>query len=463
MSDHARDHADRHGLGGPDELDVRALASGTASSSTFLRGDRTWAAASGSGTSDHGALTGLADDDHTQYQLRSEKAAASGYASLDSTTKVPIAQVPTGSTSFTVCIGDDSRLSDARTPTTHASSHATAGSDPLTPGAIGAATSSALTTHTGATTSVHGISDTANLVYTADSRLTDARTPTAHKTSHATGGSDALAPSDIGAIATSAIGSTVQGYDGDLAAIAALSPANDDFIQRKSGAWTNRTIAQAKTDLGIAPPTVQVLTNTATSTYTTPSGCTAILVEAVGAGGGGGGVSAATSQSAGAGGGAAGAYLRELIASPAGTYSYRCGTRGSGGAAGNNSGAAGTSTTFGSLTAPGGGGGTGMASGTAIAIARGGLETTGASGGDVNGYGADGGTGVRYSASVNFAGHGGSSVFGGGGRAQDGNGAGNAAVTPGSGGAGACSANSTTTRAGGNGAHGIIVVTEFYG
>jgi hypothetical protein len=36
-----------------------------------------------------------------------------------------------------------------------------------------------------------------------DARLTDARTPTAHKTSHATGGTDALTASDIGAASSS--------------------------------------------------------------------------------------------------------------------------------------------------------------------------------------------------------------------------------------------------------------------
>lgn len=48
-----------------------------------------------------------------------------------------------------------------------------------------------------------------------------------------------------------AIGTHVQAYDGDLAAIAGLSASNDDFIQRKTGAWTNRTVAQVKTDLGL--------------------------------------------------------------------------------------------------------------------------------------------------------------------------------------------------------------------
>lgn len=40
-----------------------------------------------------------------------------------------------------------------------------------------------------------------------------------------------------------------QALDSDLTAIAALSPSNDDIIQRKAGAWTNRTMAQLGADL----------------------------------------------------------------------------------------------------------------------------------------------------------------------------------------------------------------------
>jgi len=48
-----------------------------------------------------------------------------------------------------------------------------------------------------------------------------------------------------------AIGTNVQAYNADLAAIAGLTPSNDDIIQRKAGAWTNRTVAQLKTDLAL--------------------------------------------------------------------------------------------------------------------------------------------------------------------------------------------------------------------
>jgi hypothetical protein len=43
-----------------------------------------------------------------------------------------------------------------------------------------------------------------------------------------------------------------QALDSDLTAIAALTPTNDDIVQRKAGAWVNRTPAQLKTDLALA-------------------------------------------------------------------------------------------------------------------------------------------------------------------------------------------------------------------
>lgn len=90
----------------------------------------------------------------------------------------------------------DSRLTDARTPTGPAGG-VLGGTYPNPSFAVDMATQAELDTHTGATTSVHGISNTANLVYTSDSRLTDARTPTAHAATHVPGGSDVLDYSKI--------------------------------------------------------------------------------------------------------------------------------------------------------------------------------------------------------------------------------------------------------------------------
>jgi len=55
-----------------------------------------------------------------------------------------------------------------------------------------AAVAGDLSTHELATTSVHGISDTADLVYDSDSRLTDDRYPTAHAASHELNGDDEI-------------------------------------------------------------------------------------------------------------------------------------------------------------------------------------------------------------------------------------------------------------------------------
>lgn len=88
-----------------------------------------------------------------------------------------------------------------------------------------------------------------NTILGNDARLTDARTPTAHASTHAAAGSDpvTLTQAQVTNLTTDLAGK--QPIDQDLTDIAALTPTNDDVLQRKAGAWTNRTIAQLKTDL----------------------------------------------------------------------------------------------------------------------------------------------------------------------------------------------------------------------
>lgn len=95
------------------------LGTGTPSSTTFLRGDGAWAVPAGSGGSAVGTTfapdgTIAATNVQTaivevrdESQLRSEKAAASGYPSLDGTTKVPVAQLGTGTTDSTTFLRGD--------------------------------------------------------------------------------------------------------------------------------------------------------------------------------------------------------------------------------------------------------------------------------------------------------------------------------------------------------------------
>lgn len=64
-------------------------------------------------------------------------------------------------------------------------------------------------------------------------------------------------------LTTVAAAAGYQPLDSDLTAIAAISPSNDDIIQRKAGAWTNRTMAQLGTDLSLS--TYQLLVNSATA------------------------------------------------------------------------------------------------------------------------------------------------------------------------------------------------------
>ena len=81
-----------------------------------------------------------------------------------------------GTAAGTVCQGNDGRLSDSRTPTTHASTHATGGTDAIAPSDIGA--EPAFTKNTAHNKNFGTAAGT--VCEGDDSRLSDARTPVSH-------------------------------------------------------------------------------------------------------------------------------------------------------------------------------------------------------------------------------------------------------------------------------------------
>lgn len=123
-----------------------------------------------------------------------------------------------GTTSGTACQGNDSRLSNTRTPTTHGATHGSAGSDPIPANGLAQSqvanlttdlaakvpTSRTITAGTGLTGggdlsanrtlavnfAPNGAGSSVQAVIATDSRLSNARTPTAHAATHEFGGSD---------------------------------------------------------------------------------------------------------------------------------------------------------------------------------------------------------------------------------------------------------------------------------
>lgn len=78
--------------------------------------------------------------------------------------------------------------------------------------------------------------------------ITDGVPTTRTVNGHALSGNISVTAADL----SLTIGSNVQAWDTDLDLISGLTPSNDDFMQRKAGVWSNRTVSQVKTDLSLS-------------------------------------------------------------------------------------------------------------------------------------------------------------------------------------------------------------------
>lgn len=241
-------------------------------------------------------------------------------------------------------------------------------------------------------------------------------------------------------------------------------------VLTSNGAATSPTW-QAVPSGGFTQIVQQVFTTS--GTYTPTAGMKYCIVEAVGGGGGGGGaaVTAAGECSAGGGGGGGGYRRGVFTAADIGaSKTVTIGTGGAGGAIGTI-GSPGSSTSISDggpslLIATGGAGGLSSPPGKVVFA----LGSNGGGGGILPNFGSGGGDGYIGIALCladgmsACGGMGGSSLLGTGekgGQGSTGAGAGSNAVNAGGGGSGAWATESQTGRVGGNGFHGVMIITEF--
>lgn len=366
---------------------------------------------------DHGGLQGLGDDDHTQYQLRSEKDAASGYQGLNS------AGVANGSfantylskiSTYNVAAGDRGKVILMNTSggnrTVNLLASATAGQGFVI--GVKKATSDANTVTVDANSS-ELIDGAATHVLTAHNKV-----------------------------------------------VWYMCDGTDWQIIGEGGAGSSGGISAAL----IART---VYTTGSAATHTVNGSAQMVRIICVGAGGGGGGAAQGGGQCGVSGGGGSGG-ITDYWWTPSGNITYTVGAFGAKGAAGNNAGTAGGDTTASgtglSLTAKGGNGGSSMAFGTGHTAALGGLINTGTTGGDINVPTGEGGVGIRQGGVLGIAGNGADcGPYGRGGPGGQVNTAGSTALGYGAGGGGAhANGAGGVDKAGGDGAGGLIIIEEYY-
>ena len=213
---------------------------------------------------------------------------------------------------------------------------------------------------------------------------------------------------------------------------------------------------------------VNIQTFTSNGTYTPTSGMVYCVIEVVGGGGGGGASTTAAGQASAGSGGCAGGYSRGVFTA-ADIGASQSVTVGAGGA----SASAGNTTSVGSTLIQATGGGPGMTVSSAFMAQVGVGGSTGGVGslGDVNLTGGEGGAAcIIVDTSVAFLGQGGQggvTVFGGAAvqsyvvTSGITTSTGRAGQAPGAGGSGGASIYGSADAAGGAGADGIVIITEY--
>jgi hypothetical protein len=199
----------------------------------------------GGGVSDHGALTGLTDDDHTQYHTDARGDAR--YQQLDA-----------GLTSFVGLSSAADKIAYATGIDTWALTDFTSAARGLLDDADVSAMRTTLElalvsqaeAEAGAATGTRSwsslrVRQAADAAVAAWVGVAPGALNTLDELAAALGDDPNFASTITTALASK------QAQDTDLDTIAALTPSNDDFLQRKAGAWANRTIAQVKTDLSL--------------------------------------------------------------------------------------------------------------------------------------------------------------------------------------------------------------------
>lgn len=245
--------------------------------------------------------------------------------------------------------------------------------------------------------------------------------------------------------------------------------AGDTAIFRSEGSGNWRCISyvrRAVPPIGIAP-TVQVFS--ASGTYTPRAGLAFAIIECVGSGGSGaGGVGTGTTIMAGSGGGAGG-YSRAIAsaATIGASQTVTINAAGAAPAAGNNAGNSGGSVSFGALCIANGGSGGSFVNNTPT-VPLGGTGGIAGTGNIIAATGASGGGGLFQSTATVIpatGGAGASSIWGQGGRSQVNASAGQTTGAPGApygaGGSGGYSNQTAANFAGGSGATGYVIVTEY--